>query len=48
VAKPGEPTRTPDSGSDAGRHFRDGCLFLIGTVIVLWIAIWAFWTFWPK
>lgn len=43
-----KPSRTPDSARDAGRHFRNGCLFLIGTVIVLWICLWIAWTLWPR
>jgi hypothetical protein len=47
VAKEPKPTRTPDSGSDAARDFRVGCLFLVGIVIALWILLWIAWTFWP-
>ena len=39
-----EPTRTPDSGSDQARHFRNGCLFLVGMVLLLWVFIYLFWT----
>jgi fatty acid desaturase len=47
-SKLGEPTRTPDSRSDDARNFRNGCLFLVGIVILLWIAIWIAWSVWPR
>ena len=39
-----KPTRTPDSSADEARNFRNGCLFLIVVVLLLWLFIYLFWT----
>jgi hypothetical protein len=39
-----EPTRTPNSASDEARNLRNGCLFLVGMVLLLWLFIYLFWT----
>ncbi len=43
-----KPTVTNTSSENAGRDFRNGCLFLVGMVVLLWICIWVAWTLWPK
>ncbi len=48
MAKEPKPTRTTTSSEDETRNFRNGCLFLVSVVIVLWICIWIAWTLWPK
>jgi hypothetical protein len=39
-----KPTRTPNSSADQGRDFRNGCLFLVLMVLLLWLLIYLFWT----
>lgn len=48
MAREPKPTRTPTSTGDASRNFRNGCLFLVGIVIVLWVLLWIAWTLWPR
>ena len=44
MPKDREPTRTPNSSADEARNFRNGCLFLVAMVLLLWLFIFLFWT----
>jgi len=44
MAEEQKPTRTPNSSVDEARNLRNGCLFLVAMVLLLWLFIYLFWT----